>query len=150
MLFRSSSDIQSGAGVLKLPNSIVELGNGVFAGCLSLRTATLPNSISVIGERLFYGCSSLESMELSNGVVEIGTDAFNGCTNLKSIKIYNSVTRISMGAFANCTSLTRIEFVGTKSEWLEISREYDWDSSTGAYVIYCLGGEQINKDSKMN
>ena len=146
----SSSDIQSGAGVLKLPNSIVELGNGVFAGCLSLRTATLPNSISVIGERLFYGCSSLESMELSNGVIEIGTDAFNGCTNLKSIKVYNSVTRISMGAFANCTSLTRIEFVGTKSEWLEISREYDWDSATGAYVIYCLGGEQINKDSKVN
>jgi len=55
------------------------------------------------------------------------------------------VTSIGRFVFYNCRSLTDITYTGSVAQWQAVSKISYWNSSTGAYVIYCTDG-QIAKD----
>ncbi len=65
--------------------------------------------------------------------------------NITSVTIPNSVTSIGRYAFSDCYSLTSLNYEGTVAEWQAISLGYNWNHSTGNYIIYCTDG-QIAKD----
>lgn len=91
-----------------IPNSIVAIGDSVFAGCQKLKSITIPNSIVSIGKYAFFNCSRLTGVTIPDSVTSIGPKAFEYCTRLKSITIPDNVTSIGDSAFDNCDSLTDV------------------------------------------
>ena len=75
---------------VKIPNTVITIGNGTFAECTNLTSVTIPNNVTSIGVETFYGCSSLTSIEIPDSVTSIGGGdfsggAFSGCINLSTI-----------------------------------------------------------------
>ena len=95
---------------ITIPNSITEIGNGVFSECASLNFVYIPNSVTSIGAGAFAECTSLKFAHISHNVTSIGWHAFSGCTSLKAVHIPDSVTSLYDGSvFAGCSSLKRIK-----------------------------------------
>lgn len=91
-----------------LPNSMTNIGAGVFARCTGLPRITIPESVTSIGERAFQDCTGLTNVSLGNSVTSIGWAAFRNCTGLTSITIPNGVTSIGESAFEGCSGLTSV------------------------------------------
>ena len=92
----------------KIPDSVTEIDDYAFNGCISLSSVTIPNSVTSIGVYAFEYCASLKSITIPDSVPLVGPGAFSNCTNLTSVTIQNGVMYIGNEAFANCTSLTGI------------------------------------------
>lgn len=124
----------------EIPNSIQELGSGIFAdcknitnynwpdrfitipydtfaGCTNLTTINLPSSLRGIGVSAFMGCG-ISNIELSDSISYIGNRAFEDCSLLSSIKIGPMVKTIRYQTFKGCSSLSSIE-VGPNVECIE-------------------------------
>ena len=71
--------------VFYLPDTLEEIQDEAFSGCISLRGMDLPDSLRHIGEQAFFGCASLEAVHIPASVEYIGQDAFLGCENLTFI-----------------------------------------------------------------
>ena len=106
---------------ITIPNSVTEVGGGVFYGCSNLKSVVLSENMTSlpIGNKKYYwggaynygffeGCELLESITIPNSVTDIDGRAFYGCSSLTSIEIPNSVTYIGSDAFNGCSSLTSI------------------------------------------
>ncbi len=91
-----------------IPDTVKEIGSGVFEGYSYLTSIQIPNSVTSIGINAFKGCSSLKNITIPNSVTSIGWYAFSNCTALTSITIPNSVTNIGKGAFGSCEAVTSI------------------------------------------
>ncbi len=115
-----------------------------FSGCNKLTSITIPDGVTSIGDFAFYGCSSLISINIPDGVTNIGQYAFFGCNILTTIIIPDSVTNIGQYAFSGCNILTTINFHGTKAQWNAITKDGNWDFSTGNYTIACTDGTIAN------
>lgn len=92
-----------------LPSGLTNIGNYAFLNC-KLMTGALnfPENLVNIGNSAFQGCKSLSGpVTIPEKVVTIGESAFSGCTGLTgSLKIPNSVTSIGSYAFKECRNLT--------------------------------------------
>lgn len=93
---------------VSLPDSVIELGEGIFSGCSKLENVSLPAHITEIPRNTFYKCSSLETVPLPAGITKIGVSAFEGCASLKTINLPSGLTDIETSAFAK-SGLTSIE-----------------------------------------
>ena len=83
---------------VSLPNSLPEIGCGVFRDCGLVRV-DFPKNIYAIKERAFEGCTLLEQVNLNEGLYSIERNAFCGCTALKQIHFPSTVTSIAIWAF---------------------------------------------------
>ncbi|WP_296324050.1 leucine-rich repeat domain-containing protein [Treponema sp. UBA3813] len=131
---------KTGFESFEIPDTITELGNGVFWECESLSSVSIPNSIKTFGESVFSECPSLKSVNIAEGVKSLGEETFSECTaletislpegitelegklfykckKLKSVKIPNSVTKIG-DAFEYCESITSVDDILLKIEEL--------------------------------
>ena len=70
-----------------VPNSVTNIGERAFSGCISLTSVTIPNSVTSIGRGAFYNCTSLTSVTIPNSVTSIGEYVFWGCSGLVFVKI---------------------------------------------------------------
>ena len=91
-----------------LPEGLVEIGEGGFNECVTLRSVTLPTSLTNIGDRAFFGCMNLLEIVIPNGVKEIGDQCFYGCINIQSVIMPNTINKIGASAFYNCRKLKSI------------------------------------------
>ena len=124
---------------IEIPNSVVEVGGGIFEGCeslesvilsenitslldyydgwsygffencKSLKTIVIPKSVTLIGDYTFEDCSSLTSIIIPNSVISIGDNAFSGCDNLRTVEIGNSIETLGNSAFEECTGIYSIK-----------------------------------------
>jgi len=71
-----------------IPNSVTNIGNSAFNGCINLTSLIIPNSVTTIEEYAFCLCSGLTSITIPNSVISLGEDVFYGCENLSKIVCY--------------------------------------------------------------
>ncbi len=102
-------------------DGVTSIGNYAFSRCSSLTSITIPDGVTSIGNYAFYGCDSLTSIIIPDGVTSIGYSTFSDCSSLTSITIPDSVTSIAQWAFSDCSSLTDVYYLGTESDWNNIS-----------------------------
>ena len=65
-----------------IPESVTEIGDGVFSDCTSLTSIIIPDSVTSIGEEAFMVCSNLTSATIGNGVISVDSNPFIYCKNL--------------------------------------------------------------------
>lgn len=69
-----------------LPETITEIGDGAFSGCLQLHELTIPNGVTTIGS-IFAHCTNLVKITMGNNVVSIVGETFSGTQSLDTITI---------------------------------------------------------------
>ena len=130
-----------------VPDSVTELGDGVFSLCYYLQKATLPKNLEKISKNLFYQCFELEDITIPSGVTSIGDYAFGICSKLMSLTIPESVTLIGEKAFAadswGSRSQQNLAFV--KLESTSAPQIYDNTFGPGTRIYVPDGAESIYK-----
>ena len=141
---------------VKLPNSVVEIGEYAFANNNKLIVFNIPDKLKIIQTATFKDCTNLREINIDKGseLVKIGNYAFYD-TNITTINIPNIVVEIGEYAFANtklilfnipdklkiiqtatfkdCTNLSEIN-IDNGSELLKI----------GNYAFYNISIKTIN------
>ena len=101
---------------IKIPNSVITIGENAFYGCSEITKIEIPNSVIKIGKSAFYDCDGLKDVSLGNSLVNIDNGAFYDCDRLDSIDIPHSVIRIGSEAFISCDSLASVTIGKSVSE----------------------------------
>ena len=104
-----------------------DIGWSCFSGCDNLKSVILPDSLKYIGFAAFLGCVSLEKINLPAGVESIGINAFSNCDSLAEINLPEGLQRIEEEAFEGCISLTELKLPLT----LEIIEQWAFADCTG-------------------
>ena len=93
---------------IKIPVTVVIIGNFAFAGCISLKQISIPESVTEIGDSAFLGCTALKEVNLPSSVNKLGTESFEGCKSLSRFQFSSSVIEIQKMTFCECTSLSYV------------------------------------------
>ena len=56
-----------------MPDGVLRLEGGAFAGCASLKKVRLPDSLEEVGGGLFDGCGALEDLQLDISIEAVMT-----------------------------------------------------------------------------
>ena len=121
---------------------VTEIYREAFQSNKSITTVVIPDSVEELGVFAFYECTGLTSVVIPDNVTSIGISAFYYCTGLTSVVIGDSVKSIGSYAFDCCWALTSVYYVGSASEWSDISIG-DWgnDDLTDATRYYYSASE---------
>lgn len=84
---------------LLIPNSVIEIEEGICGLDTALKIVVLGTDVKSIGEDAFLGCSSLETVVLNEGLEKIDSMAFSMCSSLMEVDIPESVLEIHKAAF---------------------------------------------------
>ena len=103
---RAFANCTSLGGKVIIPDTVTDLGSGVFLGCSSLASADIQANITVLNREMLYGCSLLNNVSLPEALTKIGVLAFGNCESLEYLEIPATVEVIGDAAFAGCESLT--------------------------------------------
>ncbi len=71
-------------GSYTIPNSVVNIMDYAFEGCVGLKNVTIPNSVTNLGNQTFTDCTGLTNINFGTGITSLESD-FNDCTNLASV-----------------------------------------------------------------
>lgn len=85
------------------------IGPYVFQNNQTLKTILLPNTVTDIEDYAFDGCINLTAIQLPKNLTYIGIKAFSH-TNIQKISIPCSVTVIDNEAFTDCKNLQTVRF----------------------------------------
>ena len=91
-----------------LPESLLCISTSAFSGCTNLESLTLPKRLEMLENKAFENCEKLTSITIPGNLSSIYDCAFMGCKGLTSLTIENGVTNISDSAFQGCESLTSV------------------------------------------
>lgn len=128
---------------VKLPNSLLELGEGTFQNCTSLESVTLPPNLSRISDNCFKNCTSLREIILNDGLRTIGKSAFQNVAATKII-IPKSVRAIDDNAFQVSVPIKSLFKVDSKDLYVS---ESAFSGSTVLYYRHSEIEEVIKKTS---
>ena len=91
---------------------LTEIPSRTFADSYSLVEIILPDSVTEIGEGVFAGCRYLKKIENLENISILPRIAFAWCENLESIKLSSNIKDIGEGVFIKCPKLTDINING--------------------------------------
>lgn len=102
-----------------IPEGTTKISARAFKN-MDITSVKIPNSVVSIGNEAFLHCTSLENVEFGYGLKSIGHYAFRGCESLTEIKIKDGIETIEHGAFQECKSVEYFE-IGEGLEVLNAS-----------------------------
>ena len=94
--------------ILKVPETVIEIGKDAFQGCKNLNEVILPEDCERIGEYAFDSCENLQHINLQR-VKEIGERAFQDCKNLQCVDL-DGIDVIERWTFSGCFELQQVRF----------------------------------------
>ena len=121
-----SNTYTNGLGIITFAENLINIGSQAFAE-------------AKVGQNLV-------SMELPDGVLNVGTQYYygpwqaGGLSNFIELILPTSVTYLGNYLTANGTALSTITYLGTKSEWNNISKSGSWRSYTNITSVVCTDG----------
>ena len=89
----------------RIPDGVVEIDFGAFAGCHNLQTVNFPVGVERIEDQAFMCCNGLTNVYLAEGVTTIGIDSFSRCPKLKQVSFPDTLEEIGSWAFYHCKAL---------------------------------------------
>ncbi|MBQ2615644.1 MAG: leucine-rich repeat domain-containing protein [Synergistaceae bacterium] len=114
---------------ISLPDSLLEIRNNPFSGCLALTEIIVSHDHPVFGVydgalysksdmRLvcFYKVGKSKEFHVPRGTLIIGDEAFRGNEQLRKVEIPDTITRIGSGAFEYCVKLENIAIPDSVTE----------------------------------
>lgn len=114
--FGRNSTTDGGAPVFSevtLPDTLKNIGDGVFIGCGGLTKIIIPSTLTRINDFMFAYCENLVEVVLPEKVTEIGVYSFAGCEMLNKINL-GGVTEVKAYAFTSCKSLEKVDLSKVK------------------------------------
>lgn len=124
---------------ITIPSGMATIGNNAFENCNSLTNTAIPDSVTEIGVGAFSNCSKLASIAIPDGVPGICENTFYSCSSLTSITIPNSVLTIGNGAFEKCLKSIKVNYIGSETDWNEITGEGKYILTYYAKITYLSG-----------
>jgi len=125
---------------IKLPSTLVAIGEYCFSSCKRLRGLELPENLKLIKQGAFSQCQNLAVVKIPNGVLEIEDSTFSFCTSLEVIEIPDSVSSIGAEAFSGCDKLRKL-FLPESVKFI--------DKNAFSYcpnlTIYCIENSYVHK-----
>ena len=115
----------------------LSLGEGVFSGCIWLKSVNITDNVKSIGNSAFKNCATLKSVVLGNGLTSVGQEAFANCTRLRSLNVGTAMGTFGNNAFSGCTDLRYIYFHGLKPPTLGSNV---FKNAPGAMIVYVEDG----------
>ncbi len=109
----------SAVKAIELPSTVKEMGDRVFAHCVSLKSVVLPD-VNQIGEETFKGCSAIESVDLPTRTERVEARAFENCASLENVKLPNALRRIESDAFKGCVAIKSVD-IPVSAEYIAFS-----------------------------
>lgn len=98
---------------IALPDTLKEMGDGVFLGCEQLTSVEIPSSVESFGDYLFAYCVNLQHVTLPDQLTQVGGYWFYGCETLSEINLGN-VEKIGDYAFTSATELQTVDISSLK------------------------------------
>lgn len=86
---------------VKLPESMTEVGEDIFADCKTLRGVKLPEGVAHIEGAAFQGCNILEKLNFPAKLTSVGDNAFRSCLSLELDNLPNSLLYVGREAFCD-------------------------------------------------
>jgi len=126
-----------------LVNDDDRVSDNAFYYCKFLQHIELSDSVATIGKSAFSKCISLVYLVLPSQVQTIEESTFHLCASLKTITISKNVTKIDKDAFYYCKICRDFTYLGTKSDWNEITKEEGWNSQMSSITVHCLDGTVV-------
>ncbi len=126
-----------------IPSNVISIGSYAFSNCDSLTSITIPNTVTSIGSSTFSYCSKLTSISIPSGVTKINNSTFYGCTSMSSCTLPASITSIGSSVWYSNKVMTSINFNGTMSQWISISKTSGYISGTNITSVVCSDGSVI-------
>lgn len=147
----------TGLLTVSLPDTVTEIGNGVFDGstrksltyvkwtagvpvipagcfaeCTALKKVEIPEGVTKIESNgqysaVFRSCTSLDTVTLPSTLETIGDWTFSGCTSLTNLLLKSNVSEIGENAFSGCDNLKLSVYPGSYAEQYAIDHEIDYD-----------------------
>lgn len=96
---------------VNIPDTVQEIGDIAFKGCLNLQKVNLPKSLKSIGVGAFMG-TALKEVTLPNTVTQVGVKAFSTCPRLEKLTINEGVTVLN-NICNNCKNLKELHLPST-------------------------------------
>ena len=104
---------------------------------LGLGNIQFLDTIEDIMPYALYNNEEITELTLNDGLKTIGHDALSYMSSLTKVTIPNSVTKIDDNAFYNDKNLEEVNYLGTKSEFSNITFGYSIFTSTYVSEITC-------------
>ena len=104
-LFAGHAQIQS----VQIPDTVTDLGEFLFDGCLWLRHLKLPSGLLYLWGYTFCRCG-LEEICLPDSLQVVPSYAFKDCKELKRVVCGTGLKKISAWAFGGCGQLTELVY----------------------------------------
>lgn len=96
-------DIRTDVETLRFPEIFgftpIEIGEGTFKNCESIRKVIIPEGVVKIGRQAFSRCTNLQEVILPHSLCAIDDCAFELCYNLSSIYLPENVASLCCTAF---------------------------------------------------
>ncbi|EAY04469.1 surface antigen BspA-like [Trichomonas vaginalis G3] len=83
---------------LKIPDTVTEIYNGVFAGCVYLGEITLGAGMTYIPNNCFSN-AKITKIIIPENITSIGDYAFSDCPNLKEVVLPSTITNLGGSCF---------------------------------------------------
>lgn len=99
----------SAIGKVLLPNSVREIRENAFKGCVSMQTIELSKDLRFIEKGAFENCKKLLKITLPENVTRLGESAFKRCFKLGAFAVNDALEEIGDMAFYGCASLKSLE-----------------------------------------
>lgn len=103
-----SFDGFSNMKTVRLPSTLLAIGQYAFSGCRNLKGVELPDMMKIIGQGAFSGCTSLSFIKIPKGILEIEDHTFEFCTSLEAVELPPTIGSIGSAAFASCEKLKKL------------------------------------------
>lgn len=128
---------ESSINSIDLPSTLVEIGNGVFHKCHSLRSLTIPDSVVIADSASVGSCDNLTSLTIGAGITDYSQFCVQNCKNLTTVTIRGVATGITHNTFwasdsimeihmnKNSERISKSSVFSHRDDWYDIVVKYD-------------------------